>query len=568
MLIQCLLAAVLVFQASLATPFGLQPRITDGQDAEPGEFPHQVSIRWGVPPIFKYNHVCGGSILNERYVLTAAHCILRIGKLKVVAGKHYLTREESTQQEVDVEKAIVHENFKGGIAPFDIAVLKLKTPLVLNERVSAVKLPEQDQVRSGDAVVTGWGSISKGLRPMLPAVLQKATVPLLDNKSCLAKFPEGIIGKKPELFDTQICTDSAGEVAACSGDSGGPLVQFDNNSKTATQIGVVSWGVYPCGVSRSPSVYTRVPSYVNWINNVMNALDETSIKHSGFIQLTPHFEMDSKLIVVFALLAVAFAEKPYLGFRMHFPISSQVVGGSDAPKGGYPYIVSLQWGQTKNSASHFCAGSILNSQWIVTAAHCTQAVPSYGVFLIKAGKHNIKTSENNEQVIEVNNYIEHEQYRGGVGPYDIALIKLKSPLTLTNDVQTIELAEAESDPTGNAFLAGWGSTSRTRNPRYPDILQHAQLEYVDRTTCHEAVRRLTGSSPVHETNVCTGPLNGEKSACSGDSGGPLISRNGNKPVLTGIVSWGIIPCGTVGAPSVYTRTSKFNSWISRNMALY
>ncbi|XP_024867114.1 thrombin-like enzyme bhalternin, partial [Temnothorax curvispinosus] len=78
----------------------------------------------------------------------------------------------------------------------------------------------------------------------------------------------------------------------------------------------------------------------------------------------------------------------------------------------------------------------------------------------------------------------------------------------------------------------------------------------------------TGSSPVHETNVCTGPLYDEISACSGDSGGPLVSYNGQKPVLTGIVSWGIIPCGTPGAPSVYTRVSKFNDWIAQKIGSY
>jgi len=54
----------------------------------------------------------------------------------------------------------------------------------------------------------------------------------------------------------------------------------------------------------------------------------------------------------------------------------------------------------------------------------------------------------------------------------------------------------------------------------------------------------------------------------GDSGGPLIVRDGNRPILIGIVSWGIVPCGTAGAPSVYSRVSKFNSWISQHMAAH
>ncbi|XP_024867115.1 uncharacterized protein LOC112451619 [Temnothorax curvispinosus] len=152
--------------------------------------------------------------------------------------------------------------FFRGVAPYDIAVLKLKTPLVLNERVSAVNLPKENEVRTGNAVLSGWGSISKRLLPKLPKVLQKVTVPLLDSESCQAKFPPN---DTPKVTDTMICTDAIGEISACSGDSGGPLVQLENN--TPTQVGIVSWGVYPCGVNRMPSVYTRVASYITWIKS-------------------------------------------------------------------------------------------------------------------------------------------------------------------------------------------------------------------------------------------------------------------------------------------------------------
>jgi len=103
----------------------------------------------------------------------------------------------------------------------------------------------------------------------------------------------------------------------------------------------------------------------------------------------------------------------------------------------------------------------------------------------------------------------------GVGPFDIGLIKLKTPLDFTSkQVQPIALPEAESEPTGDAMLCGWGSTSSSHFPEMPDRLQHVQLPYVDRDTCHKSVERLTGYSPVHETNVCTGPLTGGTSACS------------------------------------------------------
>ncbi|XP_012230034.2 trypsin-1 [Linepithema humile] len=255
------------FIASLALPYGLEPRITDGEDAVPGEFPYQVSVQYGLPPILPFSHICGGSILNENHVITAAHCIInRLGKLRVIAGKHVLLETESTEQVVDVAKSYVHEKYPGGVAPYDIAVLKLSTHLIFNERVSAVNLPQQNEVRIGNVVLSGWGSTSKNLLPTFPKVLQKATIPLLDNQSCLKKLEKvGFL----QLYDSQICTDAVKETSACFKDSGSPLVQFDDNN--STQLGIVSWVVYPCGVSGSPSVYTRVSSYVDWIKHIVNA---------------------------------------------------------------------------------------------------------------------------------------------------------------------------------------------------------------------------------------------------------------------------------------------------------
>jgi len=104
--------------------------------------------------------------------------------------------------------------FFRGVAPYDIAILELKTPLVFNDKVSPVNLPKENEVRVGNAVLSGWGSISKRLLPELPEVLQKVTIPLLDNESCQNKFPKD--SDTPKVYDSQICTDAVGEISACS----------------------------------------------------------------------------------------------------------------------------------------------------------------------------------------------------------------------------------------------------------------------------------------------------------------------------------------------------------------
>lgn len=85
---------------------------------------------------------------------------------------------------------------------------------------------------------------------------------------------------------------------------------------------------------------------------------------------------------------------------------------------------------------------------------------------------------------------------------------------MSKEVQPVKLAAPESEPTGEAWLCGWGSISPSHFPEMPDKLQHVKMEYLDRQSCYEAILRLTGSSPVHETNVCTGPLYDTISACS------------------------------------------------------
>ena len=101
------------------------------------------------------------------------------------------------------------------MAPNDIALFKLKSPIKFNERVQPVQLPEPDSVQVGEAVLSGWGSISKKLLPKLPQALQTATMPVLENSAC--EMALKALSPKAELYDTQMCTGTSGStVSACS----------------------------------------------------------------------------------------------------------------------------------------------------------------------------------------------------------------------------------------------------------------------------------------------------------------------------------------------------------------
>ena len=103
--------------------------------------------------------------------------------------------------------------------------------------------------------------------------------------------------------------------------------------------------------------------------------------------------------------------KPYRGYVVPL-FNGSTVAGHESNPGQYPWQVSLQWGYSSSGYTHFCSGAILSTQWIVTAGHCVLAVPAYGDFVVKTGKHNLRAVESNEQTIQVAKSIIHDNYVG------------------------------------------------------------------------------------------------------------------------------------------------------------
>ncbi|XP_077290354.1 trypsin-1-like [Arctopsyche grandis] len=262
------------------------------------------------------------------------------------------------------------------------------------------------------------------------------------------------------------------------------------------------------------------------------------------------------------------------GFVNRFQ-DNKIVGGWEAEPHSHPYIVSLQnkylW-----MHRHTCAGSILNEYWILTAAHCVRDNDSFWNYIIPmdivAGIHSVKGKESSAQTIRVVERIIHPDYEGGVNPNDIALLRLAKPIFFNSRVQPIRLAEQDTTPIGESRLAGWGLLKSAPNSKAPEKLQEIDLPILTFKECNDSVESFRDSeedrNPLDErSNVCTGPLTGGKSACNGDSGGPLVQIENNKTVQIGIVSWGYNPCGTKGAPSVYTKVSSFVDFITEHLDL-
>lgn len=230
------------------------------------------------------------------------------------------------------------------------------------------------------------------------------------------------------------------------------------------------------------------------------------------------------------------------------PVSAQIVGGTDAPEGAYPYQVSLQYG-----GSHICGGSIIGTEWILTAAHCLKGVPTTGIRVV-AGTN---TLDAGGTAHSVERRVLHERYvhSGGGSPHDIGVVKLTTPITYTPRIQPITLPALPELLGGTATLTGWGATHADGGPS--NTLQHAGMTVLPVATC---ALHFTSGAVDPLSHICTLAPDDDPnpaSGCIGDSGGPL-AQNGTQ---IGIVSFGSGRCSR-SSPTVYTNVGTYRLWIN------
>lgn len=234
--------------------------------------------------------------------------------------------------------------------------------------------------------------------------------------------------------------------------------------------------------------------------------------------------------------------------------TGRLVGGGEAEQNSAPWIISLQWGTIR--PSHFCGGSLIAPNWVLTAAHCSGAYQNIGISTVVSGLHNLNTFLGHEQFrqVNLNDIFAHESWDGFVGPHDVSLILVREPFVSDFSVRPIDLPVAGAVHTGNARLHGWGSTSTGFLPVFPANLQTVEKPIITVAACSP----LFDGIVIDDNNVCTGPLTGGAGGCSGDSGSPLTQND----VLVGIFSHTFVPCGQANRPSVYVRVSAYVPWIN------
>lgn len=215
--------------------------------------------------------MCGGSIISPSFVLTAAHCVNTYGKKPFWIRVFYNTSKMKKGPSVGVDRTIIHPKFTWDTLANDIALLKLRYPVEFDTYVEPICLPTTELLLTNvEAVIAGWGRISEQGDPS--PNLQYIHRLILPYDMCKVGF---ISAEQAEAFDSSmiLCT-SASDKDSCQGDSGGPLTIVTKMGRTF-QVGLISFG-FGCARGMKPSLYTRVSSYVPWIEEVLARTAEES----------------------------------------------------------------------------------------------------------------------------------------------------------------------------------------------------------------------------------------------------------------------------------------------------
>ncbi|XP_072032084.1 uncharacterized protein [Amphiura filiformis] len=254
------------------------------------------------------------------------------------------------------------------------------------------------------------------------------------------------------------------------------------------------------------------------------------------------------------------------GFPCGYPrVRGKIIGGKIAEKGLSPWT-ALLW--DKGRGRPFCGGVLLNRRWVLTAAHCfgpDSNINSTNTDLVEVrlGEYDTKRDDGTEVYLRVETVIMNPNFDVPTFDSDIALIKLRQPVTYTDYIVPVclpsEMRAQEVVRAGKkGFVTGWGNTAR-EGVQYSRYLRKVLLTIADQQDCGTAhYEVITSNMFCAEAN--TGASNRERDACQGDSGGPFVIRDSLRWYLVGLVSWGI-GCADPRYPGVYTRVQKFRQWI-------
>lgn len=243
-----------------------------------------------------------------------------------------------------------------------------------------------------------------------------------------------------------------------------------------------------------------------------------------------------RLLSTLALATVSIATAQASDFN------AKIVGGEEAVRGEYPFIVSLQ-----SRSGHFCGGALIRKDWVMTAHHCVEGGAPNTIVI---GMHDRRNTAGTESFRPAQ-VISHPKANTDTMTYDFALIRLDGE----SKYEPIQLQREEITAAVDFITAGWGATRQGGG--LAQLLQKVTVPYVTDEMC-----MASGAYPgkIDASMICAGFEGGGKDSCQGDSGGPLLMGTGADRRLVGVVSWGE-GCARPKKYGVYGKIAAAMEWV-------
>uniref|UniRef100_A0A182K6F7 Peptidase S1 domain-containing protein n=1 Tax=Anopheles christyi TaxID=43041 RepID=A0A182K6F7_9DIPT len=406
-----------------------------GQPTYLREFAHMAAIGWTQPDnTIKWN--CGGSLIWENYILTAAHCtedhennapdVARFADLDL-----FNDTDNQYAQQLKIVEIIRHPEHKFRARYHDIALMRLEHNVLLHDTVAPACLWTDDEIRFKVLEATGWGDT--GFAAAKTPILLKVALRPVDNEQCIQHYVN-LRGLRDGLHANQLCAGDP-RMDTCPGDSGGPLQVklLHNTRETPFLVGVTSFGL-ACGLS-VPGVYTRVAPYVPWIMSVLKDRGEAvtewkfqpqacALRYAQYREFEPRVVLDKSDDM----------EQVDLSEAHLFQTASR-------------QLATIHWDGMENASTpHDCFGVIIDESTIVTLARCARQngkPPSHVSYQGTAANAVIRS------------YI-HPNWREGSLFGDIGLLKLKESLDFSAEFQPACIWERTDLPEPEFFVSGRG----------------------------------------------------------------------------------------------------------------
>ncbi|OQV15028.1 putative Transmembrane protease serine 9 [Hypsibius exemplaris] len=496
-------------------------------------------------------HICGGSIISNRLILTAAHCLfypnsndlLDKDQLKVKGGSH----NPHNSLAVSISNIQIHPGYNnynpGTHLQHDIALLTLAKAIKIgNEKVDYISLPPPGKKLCTEdedmAWIAGWGYTKRNYseadltRVTPPVILQLARVELISRRACQSIYP------KFNFTEHIICTDST-NTDVCQGDSGGALFEeylvLNRTTGLTTKkhriLGIVSGSSKGCGIPGKASILTNDA----W--EIIEGQEESD---------EPEQEDAETLESLFAQLEPTLFNRTLLKRP-----DSAIFGRPTALPLEFPFMVSL-----RKDGSHFCGGVLLSAQHVLT---------KHIVFLMRRAGINCKQTRSQSAFMNP-----HANYRGWstIYEHDIAMLTLREQIPRsmsgTLAIRIVLPSSKRINPRPGSILlaAGWGQTKSGARGygKAAEQLQAANMTVISLSVCRQ--RLEDAHMPI--TKMCVD--SNVTATCQGDGGGPLFKKlPSGSYELVGITSYGVQKCSQAGKASVFTRISQYLNWIHSTM---